>query len=109
MNLIDSKQSIERGRDSFLDRFHCALHSLSPIARRVTIPQLERLMLAGRSATRDRGAAGRAAGESDIGLDGGISSAVEYLPAPDIYDCGHSEVQLLVVDRASAGNAIGSF
>ena len=78
----------ERGRDRLLDVLHGLLHALAEVALLVVVAQLDRFVLARARAARHGGAADDAAGEDDVGFDGGIAAAVEDLAGDDVGDDG---------------------
>ena len=63
-------------------------HGLAAVAV-AAVAQLDRLVLAGRSARGHRGAPGCAGLELDLDLDRGVAPRVEDLSADDVDDDGH--------------------
>ena len=80
----------ERVHDLAIDRFDRGPHTLALIARFVAVSQFDGFMGAGRCARGHRGAAARAAGQDDVGLDGGIAARVEDLARGDFDDLGQA-------------------
>ena len=81
----------ERIENLAIDRRHRLGDAFAEMALRVAIAQLDRLMRAGRSARRNRGAPEGAVLERHIDLDGGIAAAVENFAAGDVKNGGHEK------------------
>ena len=67
--------------DDGVDVLHSLGHALAQIAALVAVAQLQSLELAGGSAGGGTAAGNRAVGQSDLGLNGGISAGVQDLAA----------------------------
>ena len=72
--LIGMDASEQSAIDAALLALDGTRHALAEVARGVAVAQLERLVLAGRGTRGDRGAADRAAGADDLGLDGRVAA-----------------------------------
>ena len=70
-----------RVSDDGVDVLHSLGHALAQIAALVAVAQLQSLELAGGSAGGGTAAGNRAVGQSDLGLNGGISAGVQDLAA----------------------------
>jgi hypothetical protein len=64
------------------------LHALAQVALAVAVPQLQRLVLAGRGARGHRPGGGRPRLQLDLGLDGGVAPGIEDLAGADALDDG---------------------
>ena len=73
---------------SVVDVADGGLHALAEVAV-AAVAQLDGLVLAGRGARRDRGAADGPAVEFDLDLHGGVAAGVEDLAADDVDDFAH--------------------
>ena len=65
------------------------LDALAGVALGVPVPQLDRLVLAGRRTGRDRRAGQRAVVEGDLHLDGGVTARVQDLTRTNLLDNRH--------------------
>ncbi len=59
--------------------------ALAQVAGLVAVAQLDRFVLAGRSAGGHRGAAHAAVGQTNIGFHGGIAARIQNLSSDDLY------------------------
>src|SRR5512146_2063555 len=83
------RMALEPGPDRLVHAPHRLADTLAAVALGVAVAKLQRLVLAGGCAARHRRAALRAAGEDDVGFDGGIPAAVENLAGVDFDDRAH--------------------
>ena len=74
--------------DFVVDGLNGVQHAAAAVAVRVAITSFDGFVRAGAGAGWDGGAAQRAAGELDIGLDGGIAARVEDFARVDARDGG---------------------
>ena len=92
--LIGRVETEERLRDLPVHIGNRGQDTLAEVRRRIAVPELDGLVLAGRRARRHCRAPEPARGEADLDLDGRIAARVENLTAVHIDDGAHSQLLL---------------
>ena len=86
--LVERVEARDRVRDLAVDSLDSAPHAFAEIPALVAVAQLQGLARAGGSTRRHGGTAERTALEDHLGLDRGVPTAVQDLPAADDADLG---------------------
>src|SRR5207342_2750208 len=87
--LVVRVDAVERGRDHLVHVRDGPEHALAAEPLGVPVPELERLVLAGRGAARHRGPAERAVDQDRVDLDGRVPARIQHLAGQDGFDQGH--------------------
>jgi hypothetical protein len=87
--LVERVHTHQLRRDDLVDVAACGQHALPPVALLVAVTELERLVLSGGRAGRDRGTSEGAVVEVHVDLDGRVAPRVEDLARTDGADGRH--------------------
>ena len=86
---LDRAAALQPRTEHLIDVADRLGHAFAPITLRVTIAQLDRLMLAGGGTARHRRPSPRAAREDHLGLHRRVSAAVQNFPGVHFDDRRH--------------------